>query len=152
MLAEEGTRYPAFALHMCHEATELIEQDQRVAGVRVQSPDGEKQIYADLVVACDCRHSILCEAADMARREYGAPMDVLWFRLPRRKTDPENTFAIVESGHMMVLLNRTEYWQVAYVVPKGSDEILRAKPIVNLRNSIASLAPFLANSTGTLIS
>lgn len=152
LLAEEGRRYPGFALHMRHEATGLIEKDHRVAGVRVQSPEGEKQVYADLVVACDGRHSILREAAAMTKRDSGAPMDVLWFRLPRQNTDPEDTFAIVESGHMMVLLNRTDYWQAAYVVPKGSDEIIRAKPIGTLRDSITRLAPFLAVSAGELTS
>lgn len=145
LLADEGRRYPHFDLRMCHEAVGLIEAGGRVTGVRVRSPEGEVMVKADVVVACDGRHSTLCEAAGMTRRDYGAPMDVLWFRLPRKDTDPEETFAIVGSGHMMVLLNRTEYWQAAYVVPKGSDETLRAQPIDTLRDSVAKLAPFLAD-------
>ena len=77
-------------------------------------------------------------------------MDVLWFRVPRKHSDPEDTFAIVDAGHMMVLLNRTDYWQVAYVVPKGSDETLRAQPVETLRDSVAELAPFLKNSVRAL--
>jgi 2-polyprenyl-6-methoxyphenol hydroxylase-like FAD-dependent oxidoreductase len=152
LLADEGRRYPHFDLRMCHEAVGLIEKEGRVVGVRVLAPEGEVMVKADVVVACDGRHSTLCEAAGMTRRDYGAPMDVLWFRLPRKDTDPEETFAIVGSGHMMVLLNRTEYWQAAYVVPKGSDETLRARPIDTLRDSVAKLAPFLAGSIKELAS
>lgn len=125
LLADEGQRYPHFDLRMCHEAIGLIENAVRVSGVRVRSPEGEVSVQADLIVACDGRHSTLREAADMPWRDYGAPADVLWFRVPRKHNDPEDTFAIVDSGHMMVLLNWTDYWQAAYVVPKGSDKTLR---------------------------
>jgi 2-polyprenyl-6-methoxyphenol hydroxylase-like FAD-dependent oxidoreductase len=152
MLADEGRRYPHFDLRMRHEAVGLIEAGGRVTGVRVRSPEGEMSVHADLVVACDGRHSTLRDAADMTRRDYGAPMDVLWFRLPRKDSDPEDTFAIVDSGHMMVLLNRTDYWQAAYVVPKGSDETLRAQPIDTLRDSVAKLASFLEDSIRELAS
>ncbi len=152
LLADEGRHYPHFDLRMCHEAIGLIEKDGCMAGVRVRSPEGEMSVHADLMVACDGRHSTLRDAADMTRRDYGAPMDVLWFRLPRKDSDPEDTFAIVDSGHMMVLLNRTDYWQAAYVVPKGSDERLRAQPIETLRDSVAKLAPFLENSIRSLAS
>lgn len=150
LLADEGRRYPYFDLRMRHEAIGLIEKEGRVAGVHVRSPEGEMSVQADLIVACDGRHSTLREAADMPRRDYGAPMDVLWFRVPRKHSDPEETFAIVDSGHMMVLLNRTDYWQAAYVVPKGSDETLRAQPVETLRDSVAKLAPFLKNSVRAL--
>jgi 2-polyprenyl-6-methoxyphenol hydroxylase-like FAD-dependent oxidoreductase len=152
LLADEGLLYPHFDLRMRHEAVGLIEAGGRVTGVRVRSPDGEVTVKADVVVACDGRHSTLREVAGMKRRDYGAPMDVLWFRVPRKSTDPGETFAIVGSGHMMVLLNRTEYWQAAYVVPKGSDETLRARPIDTLRDSVAKLAPFLAGSIRELAS
>ncbi|MEO8325468.1 MAG: FAD-dependent oxidoreductase [Nitrospirota bacterium] len=146
LMADEGRGYPHFDLRMRHEAIGLIEKDGPIAGVRVRSPEGEVSVLADLVVACDGRHSTLREAADMTRRDYGAPMEVLWFRLPRKDTDPEDTLAIVDSGHMMAQLNRTDYWQAAYVVPKGSDEILRAQPIETLRDSVTKLAPFLGVS------
>ncbi len=152
LLADEGQRYPHFDLRMRHETLGLIEKEGRVAGVRVRSPEGEVSVLADLVVACDGRHSTLREAADMTRQDYGAPMDVLWFRVPRKHSDPEDTFAIVNSGHMMVLLNRTDYWQAAYVVPKGSDERLRAQPIETLRDSVVKLAPFLGVSIQKLAS
>ncbi|MGA9423366.1 MAG: FAD-dependent oxidoreductase, partial [Rhodanobacteraceae bacterium] len=145
MLADEGRRWPGFDLRMCHEATGLIEQAGRVVGVNVRSPDGGMEIRADLVVACDGRTSTMREAAGMHARDYGAPMDVLWFRMPRKDSDPADTFGIVDAGHMMVLLNRNDYWQVAYLVPKGSDAALRAQPVDVLRDSVAQLAPFFSD-------
>ncbi|HJU25214.1 MAG TPA: FAD-dependent oxidoreductase [Rhodanobacteraceae bacterium] len=145
MLADAGRRYPAFDLRMRHKATGLIEENGRVAGVRVESPDGAFDLRADLVVACDGRHSTLRDAAGLKANEYGAPMDVLWFRMPRSESDPQDTFGIVDRGHMMVLLNRNNYWQVAFLVPKGSDAKLRAQSIDVLRDAAAQLAPFLAD-------
>ena len=150
MLADEGRRYPGFDLRLRHKAIGLIEQQGRVAGVRVLSPDGELAIPADLVVACDGRQSVLREAAGLRAKEFGAPMDVLWFRLKRDDSDPEDTFLILGSGRLMVLLNRTEYWQAAYLVPKGSDKQLRSHQIENLRNSVARLVPFLADCSNEL--
>jgi len=145
MLADAGRRLSTFDLRMRHQATGLIEEGGHTAGVRVKSPDGDYALHADLVVACDGRRSALREAAGLQARDYGAPMDVLWFRLPRKASDPQDTFGLVDRGHMMVLLNRTDYWQVAFLVPKGSDAALRARPIDALRESVAQLAPFLAD-------
>jgi 2-polyprenyl-6-methoxyphenol hydroxylase-like FAD-dependent oxidoreductase len=145
LLADEGRRHAGFNLCLRHEATGLIRDGGRVAGVEVRAPDGPLAIHADLVVACDGRHSTLRDAADLEAIDAGAPMDVLWFRLPRKATDPDDTFGIVDQGHMMVLLNRDDYWQTAYLVPKGSDAALRARPIDVLRDSVAGLAPFLAD-------
>jgi len=145
MLAEAGRRYPAFDLRMRHKATGLLEENGRTVGVRVESSQGPMEIRADLVVACDGRHSTLRESAGLQATDYGAPMDVLWFRMPRNPPDPQDTFGIVDGGHMMVLLNRNDYWQTAYLVPKGSDARLRAQSIEVLRDSVAQLAPFLAD-------
>jgi len=145
MLADAGRKLPAFDLRMRHAAAGLIEEDGRTIGVRVKSPDGDYDLRADLVVACDGRHSTLRESAGFTAREYGAPMEVLLFRMPRSESDPQDTFGIVDRGHMMVLLNRTDYWQVAFLVPKGSDAALRARSIDALREIVAQLAPFLAD-------
>jgi 2-polyprenyl-6-methoxyphenol hydroxylase-like FAD-dependent oxidoreductase len=120
MLADAGRKLPGFDLRMRHRATALVQQDGRTMGVRVGSPDGEYELRADLVIACDGRHSSLRDSAGLKAREYGAPMDVLWFRMPRSEADPQDTFGIVDRGHMMVLLNRSDYWQVAFLVPKGT--------------------------------
>lgn len=145
MLVAHGRTYPTFDLRMRHEATELIEKQGRTVGVHVQSPDGPLEFRADLVIACDGRRSTVRAAAGLTAHEFGAPMDVLWFRLPRKGDDPQDTFGIIDNGHMMVLLNRNDYWQAAFLVPKGGDQDLRAQPIDILRDSVAALAPFLGD-------
>jgi 2-polyprenyl-6-methoxyphenol hydroxylase-like FAD-dependent oxidoreductase len=152
LLADAGREYPHFDLRMSHEVIGLIEREGRTVGVRVQSPGGELVVHADVVVACDGRNSTLREAAGLRGRDYGAPMDALWFRLRRDGDEPDETFGIVGSGHMMVLLNRNDYWQAAYIVPKGSDGELRSQPIETLRTAVARLAPFLADNVGELTS
>ena len=138
-------RFPRrFDLRMRHEVIGLVESDACVRGVRVRAPEGEYEIDARLVVGCDGRHSTLREATGLEVTDYGAPMDVLWFRVPRTDDDPDDTFGILGAGHMMVLLNRGDYWQAAYLVPKDSDAALRAGPIARLRDCVAALAPFLA--------
>ncbi|HLI17689.1 MAG TPA: FAD-dependent oxidoreductase [Rhodanobacteraceae bacterium] len=150
MLADAGRRLSTFDLRMQHAATGLIEEGGRVVGVRVKSPQADYELRADLVVACDGRHSTLRDAAGLKAREYGAPMDVLWFRMPRSESDPQDTFGIVDRGHMMVMLNRDDYWQIAFLVPKGSDAALRARSIDALRETVVQLAPFLADRRGAI--
>jgi len=145
LLADAGRRYQAFDLRMRHRATGLITEGGRVVGVRVESPEGNHELRAALVVACDGRHSLMREAAGLPSKDYGAPMDVLWFRVPRAPHDPQGTFGIANDGHLMILLNRNDYWQTAFVVPKGSDAALRARPIDGLRDAVARLAPFLSD-------
>ncbi len=152
LLADEARGYPNFDLRMSHEATGLIERGGRTVGVRVRAEQSVFEIHADLVVACDGRRSILRDSARLVARDFGAPMDVLWFRLPRYERDPPDTFGIIESGHMMVLLDRGDYWQAAYLVPKGGADALRAQPIAMLRDSIAKLATFLADRVDALAS
>jgi 2-polyprenyl-6-methoxyphenol hydroxylase-like FAD-dependent oxidoreductase len=150
LLASEGRHYPNFDLRMCHAATGLIGESGRTLGVRAEAGGRTYELRADLVVACDGRHSTLREAAGMQACEFGAPMDALWFRMPRSDSDPQDTFGIVDRGHMMVLLNRDDYWQTAYLVPKGGDRLLRDQPIEVLRDSVAKLAPFLADRKSAL--
>ena len=145
LLADAGRRYQTFDLRMRHKATGLIKEAGRVVGVRVESPEGNHDLRADLVVACDGRHSLMREAAGLRSKNYGAPMDVLWFRVPRATHDPQGTFGIANDGHLMILLNRNDYWQTAFVVPKGSDADLRAQPIDRLRDAVVRLAPFLSD-------
>jgi 2-polyprenyl-6-methoxyphenol hydroxylase-like FAD-dependent oxidoreductase len=135
---------------MQHEAVSLIRDGDRTLGVQVRTPDGEFAIHADLVVACDGRASTLREAAGLRVRDLGAPMDVLWFRLPRGQDAPDSVFGIVDAGHMMILLDRGDYWQAAFVVPKGSDARFRAQPVDTLREAVVRLAPFLTDAVGAL--
>ena len=109
-------------------------------------------IHANLVVGTDGRHSTLRDAAGLTPIEYGAPMDVLWFRVPRKPDDTEDVFGRVARGHMMVMLNRDDYWQCAFVVPKGDNEKLRAKPIESFREDVAGVAPLIKDRLDVLAS
>jgi 2-polyprenyl-6-methoxyphenol hydroxylase-like FAD-dependent oxidoreductase len=141
-LASKGKQYPGFALRMETEVTGLIEQDGRITGVRAKTLQGEIEIAADLVLGCDGRHSIVREAAKLKVIELGAPIDVLWFRLSRPKSDPFETMARLGPGRFLVMLNRDDYWQCAFVIHKGGDAELRAKGLENFRLEVEKLAPF----------
>jgi len=149
-LADHGRRYSQFDLRMRAEATDLIEQADRVAGVRVKTPDGELTVHADLVVGCDGRHSTMREKAGLQSDDYGAPMDVLWFCITRRDSDGADVFGHIEAGALLVMLDRGDYWQCAYVIPKGGIDKVKANGIEAFRNRVAALSPFLADRVGEL--
>ena len=149
-IADHGKRYQTFDLRMQTEAIDLIEQNGRVAGVRAKTPDDELEIRADLVVGCDGRHSTIRAKAGLKSDDCGAPMDVMWFRLSRRPDDSEETFGHIEGGRMMVMLNRSDYWQCAYVIPKGSAEEVRRAGLDNFRKVIGEMSPFVRDRLGEL--
>lgn len=142
-LAGRGGRYPGFDLRMQTEATGLIEQDGRIAGLRATSPDGDIDIHADLTLACDGRHSALRDLAGLQVEAIGAPMDVLWFRISRRPDDTAETFGHIEAGRIMVMLNRGDYWQCAYAIRKGGIDQVKAAGLPALRDSVKFMSPFL---------
>jgi 2-polyprenyl-6-methoxyphenol hydroxylase-like FAD-dependent oxidoreductase len=149
-LAAHGRKYPAFDLHMRTEATDLIEEGGRVVGVKAKASDGELEIHADLVVGCDGRHSTLRERADFHVENLGAPIDILWFRISRRDGDTAETFGHMEPGMMLVMLNRNDYWQCAYVIPKGGIDRVKAKGFPAFLDSIAFMSPFLRDRFGEI--
>ncbi len=149
-LAEQGKRYRTFDLHMKAEATDLIEAGGRVVGLRAKTPDGGLTIRADLVVGCDGRHSTVRERAGLKSDDYGAPMDVLWFRMTRKESDSTDTFGHVEAGRMLVMLDRGDYWQCAYVIAKGGIERVKAKGLDAFRAGVVDMSPFLADRIGEL--
>jgi 2-polyprenyl-6-methoxyphenol hydroxylase-like FAD-dependent oxidoreductase len=149
-LAEHGKRYKTFDLHMSAEATDLIEEGGRVVGLRAKTPDGALTIRADLVVGCDGRRSTVREKAGFTSEDYGAPMDVLWFRLPRKADDTADTFGHVEAGRMMIMLDRGDYWQCAYVIQKGGIEKIQAEGFEAFRRRVVDMSPFLADRVGEL--
>lgn len=149
-LAREAKRYGTFRLIMQGTAGGLIEEGGRVTGVRAATADGPLDVRARLVIAADGRRSDLRTAAGLKVDNLGAPMDVLWFRLSRTSTDPDNTGGYIRAGHVFVMLNRGDYWQCAYVIPKGSVETLRAKGVAAIRDEIANIAPFLRDRVGEL--
>ena len=149
-MARQGARYSGFKLRIRTEVTGLIEESGRIVGVHAMGPDGALRIRADLVVGADGRTSRVRAAAGLAVEDLGAPIDVLWFRLPRRPGDPEDTMGRFEIGHLFVMINRGDYWQCAYVIAKGTLESLKARGIENFRTEVAALAPFARDRAGEL--
>ena len=145
LLADTARAYPSFELRMRTRATGLQRNaDGRVTGVLATDDAGELRIDADLVIACDGRGSTLREAAGLAVEDFGAPMDVLWFRLPRLANDPDHTVGVPARGRMLVMLDRNDYWQCAYLIRKGSGDALRARPVGDFHALVAPLLPFEA--------
>ncbi len=149
-IRDAAARYPGFRLLMDTEATGLLRNGQgAVTGVTLrsgahagQAVDG--QLRADLVIAADGRHSTLRAAAGLPLQDLGAPIDVLWMRLPREPGDPDTTGGYVAPGRFFVTINRASYWQCALVIPKGGSAALRSRGIEAFRRAIAEAAPFLA--------
>ncbi len=149
-LAARGKSYKSFDLRMQAEATDLIEEGGRVVGVRAKTPDGELAIRADLVVGADGRHSTVRDKAGFKSDDYGAPMDVLWFRLPHQPADEAESFGHIEAGTMMIMLDRGDYWQCAYVIPKGGIDRVKAEGLDAFRQRVVFMSPFLADRVGEL--
>jgi 2-polyprenyl-6-methoxyphenol hydroxylase-like FAD-dependent oxidoreductase len=149
-LADRGKRYRSFDLRMCAEAIELIEDGGRVIGLRARTPNGELTIRADLVVGADGRHSAVREKAGFTSDDFGAPMDVLWFRLPREQADETESFGHIEAGVMMIMINRGDYWQCAFVIPKGGIDRVKAEGLEAFRSSVVMMSPFLADRVAEL--
>jgi 2-polyprenyl-6-methoxyphenol hydroxylase-like FAD-dependent oxidoreductase len=140
-----------FALRMNAEVLEPVRVNGRIAGVRYRAGDGEAQeARADLTVAADGRGSALRRSAGLTPTSFGAPMDVLWFRISRRESDPENGLGRITAGRILAFIDRGDYWQIACVIPKGSAERERVRGIDAFRDSLARLAPFLADRVGEL--
>jgi 2-polyprenyl-6-methoxyphenol hydroxylase-like FAD-dependent oxidoreductase len=151
-LADHARRKPAFHLRMEAEATALMEAEGRVTGVRATTPAGSLDVRADLVVGADGRHSIVRAQAGLPVRDLGAPMDVLWFRLPRRPSDPEAIMGRFDAGRILVLINRGDYWQAGLVIRKGAAAQLRDRGLEEFRANVAAGAPFLRDRVDELTS
>lgn len=149
-IAKEAQRYSTFRLMMKAEVENLIEENGRIAGVIVGTSDGETKIFSDLVVGCDGRSSTVRDRAGLAVVNLGAPMDVLWFRISRLPSDPDESMGNFGQGAILAMINRGDYWQCGYVIAKDSLEQARTRGIDSFRKQIAKLAPFLANRTEEL--
>lgn len=149
-LAEEAARYSTFQLRRHAEVTGLIEEQGAVVGLRAQTSDGPLEVRADLVVGADGRHSIVRAKAGLSIEEFGAPMDVLWFRVSRRADDPGDPVGRFDSGRIFIMLNRGDYWQCGFVIPKGSRDRLQEQGLPAFRDAVARLAPFMADRVGEL--
>ena len=149
-LAEKAKHCPAFHLRMLAEVTDLIEENGSITGVRAKTPEGMLEVRANLTVGADGRKSLVREFAGLKVMNLGAPMDVFWMRISRAVTDPEQIFGHFDAGRILVMIDRREYWQCAFVIPKGTAEEVRAKGIEAFRTEIVKLSPFLGDRVGEL--
>jgi 2-polyprenyl-6-methoxyphenol hydroxylase-like FAD-dependent oxidoreductase len=149
-IAALAKRYAAFALRMQAEVTELIVEDGRVAGVRASIPGGELEVRAKLVVGSDGRHSTVRAAAGLVSDDFGAPMDVMWFRISRRPEDPGQVFGRIDRGRMLIMIDRGDYYQCGYLIRKGAFDQIRQRGLPAFRDDIVLLAPFLRDRTAEI--
>jgi 2-polyprenyl-6-methoxyphenol hydroxylase-like FAD-dependent oxidoreductase len=151
-LTTEARRYPNFELMMQTEATALRTADDKIVGADVRTLHGPLEVKCDLVLGCDGRHSMVRREAGLQVQDLGAPMDVLWFRLPRKPTDPDEPVGSFGAGHILVGINRGDYWQCGFVIAKGTMEAVKAQGLDTIRGAIAQLAPFLADRASEIFS
>ncbi|TKS58607.1 MAG: hypothetical protein EWM72_02903 [Nitrospira sp.] len=144
-LVEVGSWYPAFQVRMSAEVTDLIEDRGSVVGLRAETARGSMEVRAALVVGADGRQSVVRSRAGLSVEEFGAPMDVLWFRLSRRPSDPVDPMGRFDVGRIFIMLNRSDYWQCGFVIAKGSRDEILAQGLPAFRDSVAKLAPFAAD-------
>jgi len=149
-LSLHAKRYANFHLMMEAEATDLIEENGRVAGVVADSQEGRVEIRALLTVGADGRHSIVREKARLPLQEFGAPIDVLWLKLSKRSEDSTTTLGRIAAGVIFVTLDRGNYWQCAVVIHKGGAEDLQARGLDAFRALITRVAPDFANRMSEL--
>ena len=151
-LSEEATKLPTFRLMMETEATSLIETETRVTGVEAMSPDGALSIQADLVIAADGRGSVLRDMSGLPQEDLGSPIDVLWMSLSKTDNDPGGSLARIDAGGFMVMINRGDYWQCAFLIRKGGMDALRADGLEAFRERIKTLAPMLEDRLSEIAS
>jgi 2-polyprenyl-6-methoxyphenol hydroxylase-like FAD-dependent oxidoreductase len=144
-LATQAARYPTFRLRMNAEVTGLL-VDTKISGVKL----GDEEIRADLVIGADGRRSTVRAHAGLEVENRGAPIDVLWFRLSRKADDPENSMGRFDPGAALVLINRRDYWQMGYVIPKGAADELRSAGLPAFRERLVRLLPWMADRAAEL--
>jgi len=145
-LSGKAKAYPEFTLCMEHEATGLIERDGRVCGVAVQTPAGERRFVADLVIACDGRHSIMRKSAALPLKEIGVPIDVLWFRLSKTEDDPvRGVMGNINYGKMLILIERSDYFQAGLIIRKGGLAEIQQQGLPAFRQTLRQVVPALGD-------
>jgi 2-polyprenyl-6-methoxyphenol hydroxylase-like FAD-dependent oxidoreductase len=142
-LANHGKRFPAFQLHMETEVVDLLMEGSRVIGVRAKTPRGDLEVHADLVIGADGRHSTTQTRAGLEQLQFGVPIDALWMRISKKQGDPKQTFGFFQHGKLLVLLDRDDYWQCGFVIPKGQFDKIKERGLEQFQNDIVSFAGFL---------
>ena len=149
-LSGHAKHFPSFQLHMKTEVVDLLIENDRVVGVRAKTPLGEMDVHADLVIGADGRHSVTHTRAGFKQCEFGVPIDVLWMRISKKKDDPEQSFGFFQHGKLLVMLDRGDYWQCGFVIPKGGFEEIKARGLPQFQNEIVSFAGFLRDRVDEL--
>src|SRR5579871_3289524 len=139
-LVDKGKKYPKLKVMMRTSASDIIVENNRIVGMKITTPEGDGEVRARLCVGCDGRHSTVREKAGLAIRDLGAPLDVLWFRLPT-KPNEEQTFGRFTAGALLVQLYRNDYWQCALVIAKGAADRVKAEGLAAFRQRISRIAP-----------
>jgi 2-polyprenyl-6-methoxyphenol hydroxylase-like FAD-dependent oxidoreductase len=149
-LADHAKRFPSFQLLMEHEASDLVRNGERVAGIVAWNDEREVEVRADLVVGCDGRHSVVRRSAGLEVIEHGVPIDVLWFRISRKPDDPEQVLGNVNYGKALILIDRSDYFQAGLIIKKGSYDQVQARGLEAFRADISRIAPYLADRVNEL--
>jgi 2-polyprenyl-6-methoxyphenol hydroxylase-like FAD-dependent oxidoreductase len=149
-ISTHAKEYPSFQLLMQHEVIDLTFDRQRVTGLRAKTPGGELEIRADLIIGADGRHSIVQARAGLKRQEFGVPIDVLWMRISKKPDDPQQSFGFFQYGKLLVLLDRGDYWQCGFVIPKGGFAEIKTRGLEQFQNDIVSFAGFLRDRVAEL--
>jgi 2-polyprenyl-6-methoxyphenol hydroxylase-like FAD-dependent oxidoreductase len=149
-LSSHAKRFPNFQLCMEHEVVDLVVEDKRVAGVRVKTPSGELEVRTDLVIGADGRSSTSRDRAGFEVREFGVPIDVLWMRVRKRDADPPQSLGYFQHGKLLVLIDRGDYWQCGYVIPKGGFNQIRARGLPIFHDDLVEMADFLRGRVAEL--
>jgi len=149
-LASEAARYPSFTLRMGWEATGLINENGVTTGVRANTPDGPVEIPATITIGCDGRHAISRNAGHLPLNDEGVPIDVLWLKIARQPSDPENALGYINFGRLIILINRNDYFQVGYIIAKGTFPQIQQAGIPAFQQSLERIVPFLASRTAEI--
>jgi 2-polyprenyl-6-methoxyphenol hydroxylase-like FAD-dependent oxidoreductase len=142
-VSDHAKSFPTFELHMQTEAVDLLIENERVIGVRAKTPRGEMEMRADLVIGADGRHSTTHTRAGFKLHEFGVPIEVLWMRISKTPDDPEQSLGFFQHGKLLVLLDRGDYWQCGFVIPKGGFDEIKARGLPEFQNDITNFAAFL---------
>src|SRR2546421_2266913 len=149
-LSAHAKRFPNFGLLMEHEVVDLIFENDRVTGVRAKTPHGEVEVHSDLAIGADGRHSTIHARAGFTEREFGVDIDVLWMRISKKQDDPQQSLGFFQHGKLLILIDRGDYWQAGFVIPKGQFDEIKERGLAQFQNEIVRFAVFLRDRVAEL--